>query len=252
MFINLIVPPIIIVVAIALLIMFLARVIPKSENEARERQLKKRDKPNSKKEERSMFSKKVIDDEEKAEQGEGSELENVYNNSKKEVNENVTTDTSLVSGKFTAGSRFKKKVGKNKKKGGFGKFFSKINFLKKKINKGRVVLPGINRVDGIKRINSSVSFTQNNEESLSRMDKILLDSRNLTKDPNSSNKEESELVRQISVDPRNSESYRRLGDFYVESDRLTDARECYKYVLRLDPRHKRAQLAMRRLDRILG
>lgn len=63
--------------------------------------------------------------------------------------------------------------------------------------------------------------------------------------------EEIALMREIERDPQNSKKYEKLGDYYMEHEQFEDARECYKYVLRLDPRHKRAQVAMKNLDRVL-
>jgi len=63
--------------------------------------------------------------------------------------------------------------------------------------------------------------------------------------------EEISLMKEIESDPQNSKKYELLGDYYIEHEKFDDARECYKYVLRLDPRHKRAQVAMRNLDRVL-
>jgi len=63
--------------------------------------------------------------------------------------------------------------------------------------------------------------------------------------------QEVALMREIESDPQNSKKYERLGDYYMEHEKFNDARECYKYVLRLDPRHKRAQVAMKNLDRVL-
>ena len=127
---------------------------------------------------------------------------------------------------------------------------SNFSQTQKKPKKSKKILRP-NQTNEIKKTLLSTNFANNDNNKLSRMGEILLNNQpndQLNKDDN----EEAELVRQISVNPRSPESYRRLGDFYVENDRLRDARECYKYVLRLDPRHKRAQLAMRRLDRILG
>ncbi|MCK4636151.1 MAG: tetratricopeptide repeat protein [Candidatus Moranbacteria bacterium] len=216
MFISLILPPIIIVVAVALLIIFLARAVPKSEREARKRQLKK-----------NNFVK-----------------ETALDNFEPEITLDPESEIKLE-------KRIKKEKYFNLKN-----FFGKISSFsfKKKNRKNKSVLPSYGRVDGIKKQTSANGFLPNGNgsENFSRMGEILLNNRNAKNKSSDLFNEESELVRQISVNPRNPESYRRLGDFYVENDRLKDARECYKYVLRLDPRHKRAQLAMKRLDRILG
>ena len=63
--------------------------------------------------------------------------------------------------------------------------------------------------------------------------------------------EEVSLMKEIENNPQDSKGYERLGDYYMEHEKFEDARDCYKYVLRLDPRHKRAQVAMRNLDRVL-
>ena len=59
------------------------------------------------------------------------------------------------------------------------------------------------------------------------------------------------LMKEIEGDPQNAKKYEQLGDYYMEREQFADARDCYKYVLRLDPRHKRAQVAMKNLDRVL-
>jgi tetratricopeptide (TPR) repeat protein len=63
--------------------------------------------------------------------------------------------------------------------------------------------------------------------------------------------EELALMTEIEEAPQDSKKYEKLGDYYMEHEQFADARECYKYVLRLDPRHKRAQVAMKNLDRVL-
>lgn len=251
---NLIVPPIIIVVAIALLIIFLARVVPKSEDEARKRQLKKGG--SSKIDNKKVVMNNVVDASASIDinekRVETAKVEQETEDLKDDLND--LDDPGVINKSVDSMTELKPRIEikKKDKKASFRDFVEKFNPFKKKANKNSVVLAGINRVDGIKRVSPQENTIQENKENFSKMDKILLDGRGGAKKPDSSNKEESELVRQISVDPRNYESYRRLGDFYVENDRLSDARECYKYVLRLDPKHKRAQLAMKRLDRILG
>jgi tetratricopeptide (TPR) repeat protein len=209
---NLIVPPIIIVLAIAGLVIFLSRVVPRSDEKIRAKELKK------------------IDNKEK---------EIVLDDAKSISN----TDDNLS------------KENPKKKRSKFRSIFSSFKFSKSKrqIKKNRTTLPKSEQIDGVSMTVKqplTVQNTKNKSENLSRMGEILMNNNGVQ--GNSENDEEAELVRQISVNPRSPESYRRLGDFYVENNRLRDARECYKYVLRLNPRHKRAQLAMRRLDRILG
>lgn len=203
---NLIIPPIIIVLAIAGLIIFLARVIPRSDEKARAKQFRK-----------------------------------------DESNEVVLNDVKHVSNSSSAVELKSNK--ESKLKGFFSNF--KFSKSKKRSRNTQSTFPSTGQLDGVGVKNNSAptNLSQDSDSKFSLMGEILVNNQNNIQDDNDG--EEAELVRQISVNSRSPESYRRLGDFYVENDRLRDARECYKYVLRLAPRHKRAQLAMKRLDRIL-
>ena len=46
---------------------------------------------------------------------------------------------------------------------------------------------------------------------------------------------EEVLVERIAQDPRDVDAYERLGDYYKDQGNNTDARSCYKYVLKLNP-----------------
>lgn len=46
---------------------------------------------------------------------------------------------------------------------------------------------------------------------------------------------ESILVERIASDPRDIEAYERLGDYYVSQENHVDAEACYKQVLKLNP-----------------
>ncbi len=59
------------------------------------------------------------------------------------------------------------------------------------------------------------------------------------------------LVKQIESNPKNLTSYQQLGDYYMETNKFEEARESYRYVLRIDPRNKKAQDSMKSLDRVL-
>ncbi len=59
------------------------------------------------------------------------------------------------------------------------------------------------------------------------------------------------LVKQIESNPKNLTSYQQLGDYYMETHKFEEAKESYKYVLRIDPRNKKAQESMKKLDHVL-
>ncbi|PID51683.1 MAG: hypothetical protein CR954_00545 [Candidatus Moraniibacteriota bacterium] len=91
--------------------------------------------------------------------------------------------------------------------------------------------------------------TQNNDQVVSlRKANVITEKKD---DGTHREPEEHALMERIEENPHDSANYEKLGDYYMEQEQFEDARECYKYVLRLDPRHKRAQVAMRNLDRVL-
>ncbi len=59
------------------------------------------------------------------------------------------------------------------------------------------------------------------------------------------------LVERISMNPRDIEAYERLGDYYLEQKNLTDAKECYRQVLKLSPAYRLVKIKIRRLERLL-
>jgi hypothetical protein len=59
------------------------------------------------------------------------------------------------------------------------------------------------------------------------------------------------LVDRIAANPRDIEAYERLGAYYMEQGNLSDAKECYRQVLRLSPAHRLAKTQIRRLETLL-
>lgn len=59
------------------------------------------------------------------------------------------------------------------------------------------------------------------------------------------------LVERISMNPRDIEAYERLGDYYLEQGNLSDAKECYRQVLKLSPAYRLVKIKIRRLERLL-
>lgn len=60
------------------------------------------------------------------------------------------------------------------------------------------------------------------------------------------------LVDRIATDPRDVEAYERLAEYYFEVGNYSDAKECYKQVIKLDPKNRNVRYKMRRLERIIG
>jgi len=59
------------------------------------------------------------------------------------------------------------------------------------------------------------------------------------------------LIERIAVNPKDIEAYERLGEYYMEIKSYTDAKECLKQVLKLNPSDRNAKYKMRRLENIL-
>lgn len=69
--------------------------------------------------------------------------------------------------------------------------------------------------------------------------------------PLQKNQLEDILVERISMNPRDIEAYERLGDYYLEQKNLVDAKECYRQVLKLSPAYRLVKIKIRRLERLL-
>ncbi|EKE15781.1 MAG: hypothetical protein ACD_11C00105G0006 [uncultured bacterium] len=62
---------------------------------------------------------------------------------------------------------------------------------------------------------------------------------------------EEALIKRIAINPKDIEAYERLGDYYMDSVNHIDAKECYRQVLKLSPNHFKAKSKLRALERIL-
>ncbi|MDD5651998.1 MAG: tetratricopeptide repeat protein [Candidatus Moranbacteria bacterium] len=60
---------------------------------------------------------------------------------------------------------------------------------------------------------------------------------------------EEALIERIASDPRDIEAYERLGDYYMSRNNLTDAQECYKQVLKLNPQSLSVRNKLSRINR---
>ncbi len=59
------------------------------------------------------------------------------------------------------------------------------------------------------------------------------------------------LIERIAVNPKDIEAYERLGEYYMEIGNANDAKECYKQVLKLDPKNRNVKYRMRRLETMM-
>lgn len=63
---------------------------------------------------------------------------------------------------------------------------------------------------------------------------------------------EESLIAHISINPKDFSSYEKLGDYYLETGNVKDAKECYKQVLKLSPAERMVKIKIRRLEKILS
>jgi len=62
---------------------------------------------------------------------------------------------------------------------------------------------------------------------------------------------EEELIDRIARNPKDAPAYEELGDFYMESENLSDAKACYRQVIKLSPLNREVKDKIRRLERLL-
>lgn len=62
---------------------------------------------------------------------------------------------------------------------------------------------------------------------------------------------EERLIARIAVNPKDYVAYEELGDYYLETGNVKDAKECYRQVLKLSPAERMVKIKIRRLEKIL-
>ena len=72
------------------------------------------------------------------------------------------------------------------------------------------------------------------------------------KDPEIKDRLEKLLIERIAVNPKDTEAYERLGEYYFEIRNYNYAKECFKQVIKLNPANQDAKSRMKRLEKILG
>jgi tetratricopeptide (TPR) repeat protein len=63
---------------------------------------------------------------------------------------------------------------------------------------------------------------------------------------------EDALIERIASNPKDTEAYERLGEYYFEIGNYDHSKECYKQVMKLSPGNFNARSRMRKLERMLG
>jgi tetratricopeptide (TPR) repeat protein len=63
---------------------------------------------------------------------------------------------------------------------------------------------------------------------------------------------EEEMIERIANNPKDFEAYEALGDFYMDNGNIKDAKECYRQVLKLSPVQRMVKIKIRRLEKLLS
>lgn len=66
------------------------------------------------------------------------------------------------------------------------------------------------------------------------------------------NQLEKILIERIAANPKDTEAYERLGEYYFEIENYDHSKECYKQVMKLNPRNIGVRSRMKKLERLLG
>jgi len=62
---------------------------------------------------------------------------------------------------------------------------------------------------------------------------------------------EEDLIGKIAKNPKDAFAYEELGDYYLETEALEDAKACYRQVINLAPLNREVKEKMRKLERLL-
>ncbi len=62
---------------------------------------------------------------------------------------------------------------------------------------------------------------------------------------------EQMMIEKIVNNPKDVKAYEKLGDYYLEVENWEDAKECFKQVIKLDSRNTSVKVKMRKLERVI-
>ncbi len=98
------------------------------------------------------------------------------------------------------------------------------------------------RLSGLKkRVNALV--TSDSDGPFSRQKRAIVPPKKLLS--------EEELIDRIAKNPKDAASYEELGDYYLASENLEDAKACYRQVIKLSPLNREVKDKVRKLERLL-
>ena len=233
-YLYLIIPPIVIVLSLALLIYLISRRIPAIDET--ERNIKR---------------------------GEENGLGSVNKITKKteitlNVLEKVTSWFKIFSLKFhNISDRWQKSIKDKKKANGDGKKIvdeeSAMRNIKNAVEKNEEAKNKEveEKAGKIGRFFSS-GFKKDEKEKIEKAElsrEPMISKKIILPEVEEKNEMEEELIKRIAVNPKDIEAYERLGDYYLNQKNLQDAKDCYRQVMKLSPGSRTVRLKMRKIER---
>ncbi len=59
------------------------------------------------------------------------------------------------------------------------------------------------------------------------------------------------LIDRIAANPRDIEAYERLGEYYMEIESYIDAKECFRQIVKLDPKNRSIRYKLKKLETLI-
>jgi tetratricopeptide (TPR) repeat protein len=127
---------------------------------------------------------------------------------------------------------------------------AKDKFIEEKKAKKKKIMPDVRKVD-IQLSKKEQEEMRERKKEVKRKKREYLEGAMVSKKavyPDKVRKElEEALIERIAGDPRDIEAYERLGDYYISQNKNQDAEACYGQVLKLNPQNLTVKTKLRRL-----
>jgi tetratricopeptide (TPR) repeat protein len=226
---NYIIPPIIIVVSLAVLIFFLNKKVPKIQEELAEDQGRKlageTNNENKKASKIAFFSLHFLEKFGRRSKVFFLKLHNISENATKKIKEKKEKRMQIEE---------EKKIFPEEQIDNDSNNITAVNpGMQKRSSRAKRAFCEVKEkeIPAKPMISQNVVLPESSEDSKVQYEKILIE--------------------RIAANPRDIEAYERLGDYYSEQENGKDSLECYKQVLKLSPINRKAKMHIKRLERVL-
>lgn len=223
-----IIPPVLVIVSLAGIIIFLMKKAPAMA--------------------RLEDSARVLSEEEKNEQELSARYAALRKENRKTLKDKMIGTSkgaiSSVGGLFTSGKATFRKINDNAK--------AKMEATGKSRDRERRGDFFQNNLDNRIRITDNETYPQAAALEEAPEEELVAKKDNNQDRPEKKDLFEKILIDRIASNPKDIEAYERLGEYYLEIENWEYAKECFKQVLKLNPRNIGIRSKMRKLERILS